>query len=241
MAGDPRARLKDAKKALYAEVILDVAEAVFADVGYDDAKMQAVAKQGRTSLAKLYEVFPSKADLYRALHRRRLEVLMRDIAAAVHGCDEEPLLQILRAHTAHIIFHMENKNYLRMHLRDRIAWSSPEGLRCEEQVKAWKRGLRMMVTAIDLGVGEGTIVDEDAELLARSAMSLHQVALGLWVDRGMKQSVEQVSEAVQRQVLRLLCPADQFEGQERRLLHGRRALAQRAARSRSETSDVAIS
>ena len=208
---DPRSRLKDAQRALVLEAILDGAESAFASDGYDNAKVQDIAAEAGVSLAKLYTTFPGKWDLYRAVHKRRLDVLMSDITQALRDAgDIAPLDQLLLAHGLHTRFHMEHVQYLRMHLQDRIVWSSSEGLRCEEQQVAWEAGLRMMIRSLKRGRKEGSIVDEDPELLARSALALQQVQLALWVDQGMKHDVQKVVGTLQRQLLRMLCPADRF-------------------------------
>lgn len=215
---DPRARLRDAQKALIQEAILDGAEAAFASDGYDNAKVQAIAAEAGVSLAKLYTTFPGKWDLYRAVHKRRLDVLMREITQALRQAgDIAPLDQLLLAHGLHTRFHMEHVEYLRMHLQDRIVWSSAEGLRCEEQQAAWEAGLRMMVRSLKRGRKDGSIVDEDPELLARNALAMQQVQLAMWMDRGMKEDIEGVVGTLQRQLLRLLCPAQHFNAELMRL------------------------
>ncbi len=215
---DPRSRLKDAQKALILEAILDGAEAAFASDGYDSAKVQTIAAAAGVSLAKLYATFPGKWDLYRAVHKRRLDELMAEITQALRDAgDASPTDQLLLAHGLHARFHMEHVSYLRMHLQDRIVWSSAEGLRCEEQQEAWAAGLRMMIRSLKRGRKEGSIVDEEPELLARGALALQQVQLALWVDHGMKESIDRVIGTLQRQLLRLLCPADRFRAELERL------------------------
>lgn len=217
-ASDARTRLKDAQRALVHEAILDGAEEVFGTEGYDNAKVQSIAAAVGVSLARLYAAFPGKWDIYRAVHARRLDALMLEITSALRAAgDATPVQQLLTAHSLHMKFHMEHVSYLQMHLQDRMAWSSSEGLRCEEQQKAWAAGLKMMVAALERGRVEGSIVDEDPELLARSALALQQVQLALWVDRGRKAPIDEVIRTAQRQLLRLVCPAEQFAGQLARL------------------------
>ena len=59
-------RIRDARQAMYRDHILDAAEEVFAENGYEAAKVQSVAAQAGVSLATLYGVFETKWDLYRA-------------------------------------------------------------------------------------------------------------------------------------------------------------------------------
>ncbi len=56
-----KAKAKKAKEELYRQLILDAAQGVFADNGYDDAKIGEIAEASGVSLLTLYSVFPGKA------------------------------------------------------------------------------------------------------------------------------------------------------------------------------------
>jgi AcrR family transcriptional regulator len=49
---------------------LDVAEAIFAEVGYEATTMTAIAERSGTSIGALYRYFPDKEAVAHALHRR---------------------------------------------------------------------------------------------------------------------------------------------------------------------------
>jgi AcrR family transcriptional regulator len=55
------------------ERILDAADAVFADVGFDAATMDAIAERAGTSIGSVYQFFPNKKALFEALCTRYLE------------------------------------------------------------------------------------------------------------------------------------------------------------------------
>ena len=55
------------------ERILDVADAVFAELGYDAATMEEIAARAETSIGSLYQFFPNKKALFAALRTRYLE------------------------------------------------------------------------------------------------------------------------------------------------------------------------
>jgi AcrR family transcriptional regulator len=60
------------------ERVLDAAEAVFVDVGYEAASTNSIAARAETSIGSLYEFFPNKQAIARALaerYRRELEAL----------------------------------------------------------------------------------------------------------------------------------------------------------------------
>lgn len=200
-----KGRVKGARMAMYREVILDAAEEVFAEHGYEAAKVQAVATSAGVSLATLYGVFAKKWDLYRALHERRIAGLMERVASKSAAFAGDPLEMMLTGIEAYFEFHMEHPTYLRMHLRDGTAWSSGSSLRSPEQAQAWEAGLDLMVAAFRAGVDAGLFVDEDPNRMARTAIAMHQVRLADWVDRGMSEPIDQVSRHVKRQFIRAFC------------------------------------
>jgi AcrR family transcriptional regulator len=201
-------KMRGARQALYREHILDAAERVFADHGYEAAKVVSMAAAAGVSLATIYASFETKWEIYRAVHARRTEALaeyVRDRGAAEGG----PLERMLGGVGAYIQFHMENTNYLRMHLREGHAWSAASSLQSPEQLDAWSAGLKMVTEAFQAGIRNGLYIDDERpEFLARTMIAMHQVRLADWVDRGMKDSVDQVKESVARQFIRSFCKPD---------------------------------
>ena len=53
--------------------ILDAAERIFADVGYDNATTNAIAARAETSIGSLYQFFPNKEAILKAVVLRYLE------------------------------------------------------------------------------------------------------------------------------------------------------------------------
>jgi AcrR family transcriptional regulator len=200
-----REKMRDARQALYREHILDAAERVFADHGFEAAKVVSMASAAGVSLATIYASFETKWDIYRAVHARRTEALARYVRerGSVPG---ELLERMLAGISAYITFHMENPNYLRMHLREGQAWATASVLQSPEQQAAWNEGLEMITAAFEAGIRAGVYVDEDPpELMARTMIAMHQVRLADWVNRGMKESVLELTQAVHRELVRTFC------------------------------------
>lgn len=65
--------------------IVDAAEAVYAEVGWDAVTMDLVARRARLSRALVYVYFRDKSDLHFALVERSLETLRRRFEAASAG------------------------------------------------------------------------------------------------------------------------------------------------------------
>ena len=68
----PQRLLKEKLRQKRAEIILDVAEEVFAEKGYSDASMDEVAARAGVSKGTLYQHFPTKEDLIFALIEQSL-------------------------------------------------------------------------------------------------------------------------------------------------------------------------
>jgi AcrR family transcriptional regulator len=207
MAKTARNRLRDARQNMYQGLVLDAAETVFADHGYENAKVQSIAAAAGVSLATLYAAFATKWDIYRAVHIRRLAQLQEAVSA--RGDAGGPLATMLSGIDAYVDFHMRHPDYLRMHLREGHAWATASALRSPEQTSAWKEGLALMVKAFEGGIRAGVFIeDEEPLLLARTLIAMHQVRLADWVAEGMKESIEDVTQKIHRQFIRAFCKAE---------------------------------
>jgi AcrR family transcriptional regulator len=203
---DPRDRLREARQALYREHILDAAEVVFAELGYEEAKVQTVAQSARVSLTTLYGVFPTKWDLYRAVHARRISALLgHALSRGRADGPTDPVALLLMGIASYIEFHVAHPEYLKMHLREGNTWSQPSTLRCPEQLDAWQFGLRMMSATFKAGIEQGLFVEDSPEVMARTAIAMHQVRLADWVERGMREDAERLVRLVRAQFIRTFC------------------------------------
>jgi len=206
---DARDRLKDARRELYREAVLDAAEGIFADSGYEATRVADIASAAGISLATFYAVFKKKWDVYRAVHARRLQELMTTVD--VSNMDTDVLGAMMSGIKTHLTFHMKYPNYLRMHLRERNAWTTDEGLRSPEQTEAWKAGLSLMVSGFETGMEQGIFEHDDAELMARTLLGMHQVRLALWVERGQEETPQELIQGALRQLIRSFCPTGRVD------------------------------
>jgi AcrR family transcriptional regulator len=205
MKSSAQSRLRDARQTMYQGLVLDAAEGVFAEHGYEAAKVQSIAAAAGVSLATLYAAFPTKWDVFRAVHTRRLG----DLLAAIRVLDvetREPLDRMQQGIDAYVEFFMSHPDYLRMHLQEGLAWATGHALRSPEQVAAWREGLQRVAKLFEAGIRAGICIDDDPPLLmARTMMAMHQVRLADWVDNGMKESVADVTQQMRREFVRVFC------------------------------------
>lgn len=216
---NPRQRLKQARRALYREAIVDAAEGVFARHGYDAAKVQTIAKAAGVSLATFYATFPKKWDAYRAVQSDRLGALMQQVGRAVLGATDA-FGRVRAGLEGYLRFHMANPEFLRLQLRERVPWGTTDELRTPEQTRAWEAGLQMLIAAFEEGMKGGDFRPDDAELCARTATAMSQVRLALWEGRGMSELPDQVAGEAMQQFVRTFAADGKVEGLLVRLSEG---------------------
>jgi AcrR family transcriptional regulator len=196
-------RLRDARAAMYTELIVEAATVVFAREGYDATKVQQIAKEASISLGTLYDVFPGKVEIWRAIHERHLDALFQAALTGMARTSAESfvdrLLVGLEAYLGYLVTHPA---YLRLHLMDGSAWALGTGLRSNVQVEAWERGKGLMTDLLSRGVEEGYLVPDNPELLAQILIGIHQVRLSHWVQGGMKTSPAEVVAGIEEHTIR---------------------------------------
>ncbi|MGB8332134.1 MAG: TetR/AcrR family transcriptional regulator [Polyangiales bacterium] len=196
--------LRDRKRDLYREAILDAAERVFGEAGYEATKVQRIAAEAGVSLTTLYSVLPSKWEIYRAVNRRRL----REVMSRAQGVLDERLssLETLIAGTRmQLAFFMERRDFTKMQLKEVTAWSTIELLRSPEQVEALGAGLELFAGLFRRCIEDGFLIDDDAELMARMVIASQQVRLGMWMNGGCKEDPQSVTDAALHHLLRSYC------------------------------------
>lgn len=201
--------LKDKKRELYREAVLDAAEQVFGEVGYEATKVQRVAAEAGVSLTTLYSVFESKWEIYRAVNRRRLSEVMALAQGILHA--DAPSIEMLIAGTRmQLAFFMKRRDFLRMQLKEVTAWSTIELLRSPEQVEALGAGLQLLADMLRRCIEDGYLIDDDPELMARIVIASQQVRLAMWMDRGAKEDPQRVTDGAIRHMLRSYCKPERL-------------------------------
>ena len=81
-----RSEETDAAPAPSATRILDEAERLFAELGYNGVSIRMIAGAARANISSVYYHFGSKKDLLEAVCRRHMEPLIRERAALMDAC-----------------------------------------------------------------------------------------------------------------------------------------------------------
>jgi AcrR family transcriptional regulator len=195
---------REARSEVYRRLAIEAGEAVFAERGFDAAKMQDVADEAGVSLGTLYRAFPGKWELYRAIHARRGEELLARCQAALDptASPRENLLAYVSAYVAYLAGHPP---YLRMHLSESNAWGFGARFASRVQTEAWERGHAAEVELFREGIRRGFFVDRDPSLLVRMMAAAQQVQLAHWAERGMPGGPARLVAEVRDHVVRAFC------------------------------------
>ena len=195
---------REARGEAYRRLVIEAGEAVFAERGYESAKMQDVADEAGVSLGTLYRCFPGKWELYSAIHALRGGELLARCEAALDPA-APPLANLLAfvgGYLEHLAAHPE---YLRMHLAEANGWGFGRRFASRVQAEAWERGHAIEVELFRRGIREGTFVDRDPSLLVRMMAAAQQVQLAHWVEAGMPGGAEGLVEEARDHVVRAFC------------------------------------
>jgi AcrR family transcriptional regulator len=137
--------------------ILDAAEALYAEVGWDAVTMDGVARRARLSRALVYVYFEDKADLHLGLVERALEALRRRFDAAREGkaCGIDEVEAIGWAYLA---FAREVPHYFDACARFEARTSS-DGVQPNEAacMAAGHRVHETIVAALERGIADGSV------------------------------------------------------------------------------------
>jgi AcrR family transcriptional regulator len=201
--------LRGKKRELYREAILDAAERVFGEEGYEATKVQRIAAEAGVSLTTLYSVLESKWEIYRAVNRRRLAEVM-SLAQGIVRKDMSSLDTLIAGTRMQLAFFMARRDFTKMQLKEVTAWSTIGLLRSPEQVEALGAGLQLFSDLFRQGIKDGYLIDDDPELMARMVIATQQVRLGMWMDRGCKEDPDRVADAALRHLLRSYCKTERL-------------------------------
>jgi AcrR family transcriptional regulator len=178
--------LKEARRDIHRQAILDAAERVFAARGYEGAHMQEVASEAGLALATVYSVVESKEELYAAVHASRGRQLMQAAMNATAGAGSayKALIQGVRGYASFLVAHPA---YLQLHLQESQPWALQPRFRSTAQGDLWREGLALTVEMFRAAIAEGAVEQQNPTLLARLMIAGHQVYLGDWIDGGMRE------------------------------------------------------
>ena len=178
-------KARQARNDLYREHILDAAEAVFAERGFESAKLQEISARAGVSMGTIYAIFPGKEDLFRGILDRRGQQMLQVARDGAHS-DPDPRIALDRLIEAYIDYFIAHPSFLRMHLRLGTSWVLGPAIGSPGQVQLWAEIHTLQAELMRSGIAAGVFVAEDPAFLAKIFSALDQVLLADWVAGGMK-------------------------------------------------------
>jgi len=195
-------RLADARARMYHDLIFESAESVFGRKGYEGATMQHIADEAGVSLKTVYATYENKKDLYDQILIDRAGAFVSVMKAAADE-ESEPLARLTRIVESYVGFLLDHEDWLRIHLRARVAWA----LRPSEKsaAEAWVTGRKLYVELMRDAMEQGTIFEGDPDEMAALVQSVMQVQIGRAIENEQK-DVGEIATTMMIYIRRLLCP-----------------------------------
>ncbi len=206
MAPSRRARdaAREARNEVYRQHILEAAERVFAERGYETAKVAEIAADCALSMGTIYAIFPGKAELYAALLEDRGQELLR-LARDVSARALPPRQALLALADVYIDYFVAHPAFLRMHLRSGASWALGPAIGAPAQVGTWREIHTLQADIFRRGVAAGDFVAQEPEYLARTFSAMDQVLLADWVAGGMRDTRDTLAQRLRDMVDRAFC------------------------------------
>lgn len=174
-----KTRREREKQARY-DTILDAAELVFSEKGYERTSMDDIARTASLSRALLYVYFKDKAAIQRGIMLRAGHSLYRRFDEARRTATTG-LAQIRAMGESYYRFYLEEPDYFSALTKASTAMAEADESQAEEMLCSKADLMTLMVGAIELGLEDGTMNRERITSPVQTALylrgSLHGVIL----------------------------------------------------------------
>lgn len=194
-----RVAARAARENVYREHILRAAEGVFAEKGFEAAKVQDISRRAGLSMGSIYALFAGKEQIHAAIIEGRASELL-ELVRAVAARGEGPLATLEALASAYIDYFYDHPDFLRMHVRTGTAWALATQAGERAEVAHEIQGLQAEIFA--RGVAEEVFIDEDPAYLGVLFTGIDEIHLAQWVAGGMREPRDSLRERFLRIVRR---------------------------------------
>jgi AcrR family transcriptional regulator len=153
-----KTRREREKQARY-DAILDAAEQVFSEKGYERTSMDDIARNASLSRALLYVYFTDKAAIQRGIMLRAGQSLAARFEEARQTADTG-LAQIAAMGEAYYRFYLDEPDYFSALTKASTAMAEADADQTEEMLCSKAELMNLMVSAIRQGLNDGTMSRE---------------------------------------------------------------------------------
>lgn len=209
-----RSKLEVARARMYRELVFECAEHLFAEKGFDDCSMQDIAAEAGISLKTVYGVYPGKSEIYREIQVVRGLQFLAAVNAAIEDGDT-PIEKLSRGVRAYVDFLLAHENFLKIHLRERVAWGL--GPNTGDAVRMWEAGVAKFAAVLEAGIARGDFHPGDPGMMAMMGIAIMQVQLARLADGASPLAADQLAEEILLQLERLLCTGEGLESLSRQV------------------------
>lgn len=172
-----KTRREREKQARY-DTILDAAELVFSEKGYERTSMDDIARTASLSRALLYVYFKDKAAIQRGIMLRAGHSLFRRFEEARQTADNG-LAQIRAMGESYYRFYLEEPDYFSALTKASTAMAEADESQTEEMLCSKSDLMELMVGAIELGLQDGTMNQERITNPVQTALYLRGALHGV--------------------------------------------------------------
>ncbi|MGO1501841.1 MAG: TetR/AcrR family transcriptional regulator [Marinobacter sp.] len=158
------------KQARY-DAILNAAERVFSDKGYERTSMDDIARTASLSRALLYVYFRDKAAIQRGIMLRAGQSLSQRFRAARHTADTG-LEQIRAMGESYYRFYLDEPDYFSALTMASTAMAEADEVQASEMLCSKSELMGLMTGAIELGLEDGTMSRERIHSPSETALYL---------------------------------------------------------------------
>lgn len=183
-----KTRREREKQARY-DSILDAAERMFSEKGYERTSMDDIARRASLSRALLYVYFTDKAAIQRGIMLRAGESLCRRFREAT-ATATTGLSQITAMGLAYYTFYREEPDYFTALTAASTAMTEADNEQAEAMHCSRSETMSHMIAAIRLGLQDGTISKERVEDPVKTALYLRGALHGVIMLCQIEQSDE---------------------------------------------------
>lgn len=184
-----RKREKDRHRA----EILEAAEPLFAEKGFDGTSMEAIARSAEFAVGTLYTLFESKSDLYARLLLRRWTEFLETVTASTRRA-RVPREQLKRLVRAEFEFMEAHRAFFRLYLHE------TRGFEVNVRAALGRRGLKLFDRLLDhiIGIVRRARLVGDPLHLALALQGMINAHLAIWVRQPDRMPPARAVEAILR-------------------------------------------
>lgn len=165
-----KTRREREKQARY-NAILDAAEQVFSEKGYERTSMDDIARTASLSRALLYVYFKDKAAIQRGIMLRAGQSLFERFRAARHTANTG-LEQIRAMGASYYRFYLDEPDYFSALTMASTAMAEADEAQAVDMLHSKSELMGLMTEAIELGLADGTLSQRRIQSTEQTALYL---------------------------------------------------------------------